>query len=206
MSDICMSDGIIRPFTYGDAVLILSNINPERGDIWSIMKREIRQCVTNSIQDAMSELDEHKDEVWAAAFPDEKKELTNHPGFSTEKVEALANDIQKFLLNWDAWMDVCIYYNGKRMDTGRDGVYRYNGEPFIRVNEDPRDYFEYVANPHILSMSFEGMVYELLNGYRGGYSDKFCDEFVGLLAKYGVYFEQGNTWNLTCYSSEGDVK
>ena len=200
MSDICMSDSFIRPFTYDDAVLILRNVTPEHGDIWDIMKREIRQLAMSGIQDAMSELEKHKDEVWAAAFPDEEeKPLRAHQRFSPNAVEALAYEIQKFLLRWDAWMDVCIYYNGKRMDTGRDGEYRYNGEPFIRENEDPREYFEYVANPHILSMSFEGPTYELLNGCRGGHSGKFYDEFINLLSKHGVYFEQGNAWNLTCY-------
>lgn len=199
MSNICMGDNIIRPFTYDDAVLILRNVNPEQGDIWDIMKQEIRQWAMDDIQDAMSQLDEHKDEVWAAAFPDDEKPLISHPDFAEAKIDALAHDIQKFLMNWDAWMDVCIYYNGKRMDTGRDGEYRYNGEPFTRESEDPREYFEYVANPHILSMSFEGLTYELLNGYRGGHSEKFCREFINLLSKYGVYFEQGDAWNLTCY-------
>ena len=200
MEHISMQDGLTRAFTYDDAVLILQNINPERGNAWAIMKQEIRQWINNEMEDMMSQLDDHQDEVWAAAFPDDgEKLLQAHPDFSPDKVEALAYEIQKFLLRWGVWMDVCIYYNGKRMDTGRDGKYRYNGEPFIRENEDPREYFEYVANPYILSMSFEGLAYELLNGYRGEHSEKFCNEFIDLLSKYGVYFEQGDAWNLTCY-------
>lgn len=200
MEPISMQDGLTRAFTYDDVVLVLQNINPELGDVWAIMKQEIKRWMRNEMEDMLAQLDGHKDEVWAAAFPDEEeKPLRAHPDFSPNAVEAMANDIQKFLLRWNAWMDVCIYYNGKRMDAGRDGEYRYNGEPFIRENEDPREYFEYVAKPHILSMSFEGMTYELLNGYRGGHSEKFCNEFIDLLSKHGVCFEQGDSWNLTCY-------
>lgn len=198
MSNICMSDGLIRPFTYDDAVLILCNVNPERGDVWDIMKREIRQWAMSNIQDAMNELDEHKDEVWAAAFPDEKKELKNHPDFPAEKVESLARDIYDLLLGHGIWQDVSIYFNGKRMSSHNETAteFRYNGEPFIVESKDPRDYFDYVAAEHILSMSFEGSFYEVLNGYAGNW--KVEKEFSALLEKYGCYYELGNAWNLTC--------
>ena len=47
-------------------------------------------------------------------------------------------------------------------------------------------------------MSFEGELYDVLNGYAYGWG-KRADEFRQIFEKYGVYFELGNAWNLTCY-------
>lgn len=47
-----------------------------------------------------------------------------------------------------------------------------------------------------MSMSFEGPVYHMINGYAlGGLVRRFNKIF----EKYGVYYEQGDAWNLTCY-------
>ena len=115
--------------------------------------------------------------------------------------ENLANDIYKFLLDNEMWIDTCIFYNGKCMatdDESEEGkrVYRYNGEPFIRL-DDPHRYFDWVATPHILSMSFEGPLYEILN-----YPEDFPglqEKFDMLFVRNGVYYELGDAWNLTCY-------
>lgn len=64
-------------------------------------------------------------------------------------------------------------------------------------NEDPRDYFKYVNSDHILSMSFEGPLYGVLNAYCPGWT-KLEAEFQKLFEKYGLYYEMGNAWNLTC--------
>ena len=127
-----------------------------------------------------------------------KEKLENAPGWNSERLESFARDLHKWLVKHHLWVDVCIYYDGKRMNTNRrEGertVYRYNGEPFIE-EADPRDYFDYVADPHILSMSFEGSLYELINYGFGGLKN----EFQKIFQKYGVYYELGNAWNLTCY-------
>lgn len=62
----------------------------------------------------------------------------------------------------------------------------------IENGMDPRDYFEYVREPNILSMSFEGTLYDILNNH---------DMFVlqDLFSKYGLYYELGNAWNLSAY-------
>ena len=45
-------------------------------------------------------------------------------------------------------------------------------------------------------MSFEGPAYHMINGYGyGGLVEKFSKIF----EKYGVYYEQGNAWNFSCY-------
>ena len=43
MSDFYPEDTILRSMTYQDAILILQNVNPEYGDIWSQMKKELRK-------------------------------------------------------------------------------------------------------------------------------------------------------------------
>lgn len=195
MSNIYTEDSVMRGFTYNDAILILQNINPERGDVWEIMKKEIRKWANDNLSDAIDELEQHKGDILEEAFPGERKPLVNHPCFTDAKIECMANDIYQFLLSHEMWIDVCIYYNGKRMRT----VYQNNGyECLIEGDMDPRDYFEYVAEPHILSMSFEGIFYETLNGYRGGHSVRIEKEFCDLLNKHGCYYELGDAWNLTC--------
>ena len=43
-------------------------------------------------------------------------------------------------------------------------------------------------------MSFEGPLYEVLNGYGSSHLE---EEFVKIFDKYGLYYELGNAWNLT---------
>ena len=104
-----------------------------------------------------------------------------------KKIEKLANDIVKFLEANDMIYGTCIYYNGKRINDGEleDGEF------------DPHDYFDSAAYNHILSMSFEGTPYSTLN-YGGSIAEKFNKIF----KKYGLYYEQGDTWNLTVYPSD----
>lgn len=76
-----------------------------------------------------------------------------------ERIEKMAVEIRAFLLEHGIWQDTDIYFNGKRFTT-RDPEtkkYYYNDPEklFVEDNQNPRDYFEYVADDHILSMSFE---------------------------------------------------
>ena len=57
---------------------------------------------------------------------------------------------------------------------------------------DPRDYLQYVREPNILSMSFEGPLYQILNCH-----DMFALQ--NLFSKYGLYYELGDAWNLSAY-------
>lgn len=122
--------------------------------------------------------------------------LRNAPGWDSEKLEELANEIYQWLVSNRMWVDVQIYYDGKCMKTNDGNNFRYNGEPFITEDVDPREYFEYVADPHILSMSFEGTLYDILN-YNSGSSLE--TDFINLFNEYGLYYEMGHMWNLTCY-------
>lgn len=115
-----------------------------------------------------------------------------------EKSEKLAYDIYGLLLKYNSWVDVSIYYNGKRMSCvyidEQGEHYDYHGAPHIEDGYDPRDYFRYVRDPNILSMSFEGPMYDAVNY---GNNPAFMKEFNSLLNRYGLYYELGNAWNLT---------
>lgn len=119
----------------------------------------------------------------------------------TEKqIEKLAVEIRTFLLNHDMWADTTIYFNGKCFSTydKETGKFYYNDPKHLVVieDEDPRDYFEYVAEDHILSMSFEGSVCHMLSY---GTTPGIKRQFDKIFEKYGIYYELGNHWNFTCY-------
>ena len=114
--------------------------------------------------------------------------------------EALAKDILKFLQDNDLWQDTTIFFNGKAFATSNydeaNLQYRYSGEPFV-LTLDPNEYFEYAAKEdHIVSMTFEGPLYEILNY---GVANGLHEQFDAIFAKHGVYYELGNQWNLSCY-------
>ena len=112
----------------------------------------------------------------------------------------LANEIREWLLDHDMWIDTTIYFDGVAYSTDdREGHYYYNDrEHLVELkDQDPRDYFEDVADPHILSMSFEGPLYDILN--YGPWDLE--DEFRNIFKKYGAYFDLGNAWNLSCYKN-----
>lgn len=132
-------------------------------------------------------------------------ELINAPGWDSAKLQSLATDIYNWLWEHDLWFDVAIYYDGKRMSTNCivDGelVSRNGGEPFITEGEDPRRCFLYVADPHILSMVFEGPLYQVFNDYTPHWYEREAS-FSAVLKKYGLYYELGDAWNLTCYERQ----
>ena len=119
-------------------------------------------------------------------------------------IEKLANEIIAFLEAHNIANDVSIYYNNNvvrsKSEYNTDGNYIYTWIKTYGVN--PHDYFEYCAYDHILSMSFEGALYDILN-YRGGVlQEKFEDIF----ERYGLYTERGNSWNLSAYLINDDTE
>ena len=118
-------------------------------------------------------------------------------------IENFAYEIWDFLFDNDLDSDVCIYFNNKRMRN----KCTWNGDNFISefiIEEDmnPLDYFEYVNYEHILSMSFEGPLYEVLNYTFGKKEEKFRQIF----EKHGFYYELGNAWNLSVYPSDDNME
>lgn len=116
-------------------------------------------------------------------------------------IENLANEIMEWVKE-KAYTDVSIYYNNKRMHI----EYIFDDEWNIKeiktvVEEDicPFDYFEYVNTHHIISMSFEGVLCHVLN--------EFGEEYYylqSIFSKYDMYFELGNSWNMTVYCNQDD--
>ena len=118
------------------------------------------------------------------------KKLTKH------NIDQFANEIMDYLIAHNLDSDVCIYFNNKRMTN----VYNWrdpDAKPKLVVEENmsPFDYFEYANHEHILSMSFEGPLYEELNYIYG----KRTSGLEKIFEKYGVYWELGNAWNLSAY-------
>lgn len=112
------------------------------------------------------------------------------------RIEELANEIIAYLKANDLDMDVCVYFNNKRIRLASEWN-RETKELVVveKIEEDmnPLDYFSYANEKHILSMSFEGGLYHKIN-YE-------CDteEFDAIFKKYGLYYEQGHAWNLSAY-------
>lgn len=118
-------------------------------------------------------------------------------------IEQLANEIMQFLNEHEMQDAVCIYFNNKRIRSnsnwdGENLTYQWVEES----NIDPHDYFEYAAYDHILSMSFEGSLYDCLN-YSFGRRE---EQFIKIFNKYNLYFELGNLWNLTVYSNDDNME
>ena len=111
----------------------------------------------------------------------------------------LAKEIIDWLLKKELFDDTFIYVNGKRYGTyDGEGHYNYGTNSwdnvYVEDDKDPKNYFEYAGK--ILSMSFEGPLYDLLN-YGFEWNSHAEDELREIFHKYGYYFELGNAWNLT---------
>ena len=127
--------------------------------------------------------------------------MENNAVFS--KYKQLAIDIYEWCVKHDLWGDNTIYFDGKAWSNSKtwagengkkiaDDLYEYE-------NRNPKDYFEY-ANPNTLSMSFEGTFYEVMNSYLDlSYCWRLQEQFSKILEKYGLYYELGYAWSLTCY-------
>lgn len=127
------------------------------------------------------------------------------------EIKKIAKDIKSFLDEHFLNGDCRIYFNGMCWSHGEgDDPFTWDEEKkdFIDVPHrtewktiediDPKDYFDYVGP--ILSMSFEGGFYDVMNGWSER-DFKLQDEFSKMLAKYGVYSELGNAWNLSLYEA-----
>lgn len=123
-------------------------------------------------------------------------------------IERLAGEIKQFLEDNYIADAVSIYYNGAVYRSDAD--WKFDEDPdkdeYVVVwnkTEDvyPNQYFGYVNPKHILSMSFEGGLYKILN-----YGSKLEDKFHDIFRKYGLYFELGHSWNLTAYPINDDIK
>ena len=115
--------------------------------------------------------------------------------------ESLARDIYEWCKSKDVWMDCIIYFNGKAWSSsktwgGENGV-EIDNELYEYAERNPLDFVEY-ANTETITMTFEGGLYHILNGYTAGWI-KLEDEFKNIFEKYGFYSEMGYAWSLAAY-------
>lgn len=115
----------------------------------------------------------------------------------------LAFEIIDFCMENGLWQDTTVYVDGCAFTDTKEwgGISGMMIEPelFRYFNKNPKDYFEY-ASPNTLSMSFEGPLYRVINCYFESKSwSKLYEEFCAIFDKRGVYFEQGDAWNLSVY-------
>ena len=117
------------------------------------------------------------------------------------KMQLLAKEIYDWCKKNHLWGDNIIYFNGKAWSSSEvwNGIKgkKIAADLYEYEDKEPRDYFEY-ANPDTLSMSFEGPLYEALNGYSYGWT-KIEESFSHIFEKYGYYYEMGYAWSLSAY-------
>ena len=109
-------------------------------------------------------------------------------------IEFLAKEIIRICELQELAADMSVYYNNKCVRI----KFNYKSSKWEEKEEYdicPLDYFEYAAYSHILSLSTEGELYDRLNFGPG----TFPDELEAIFEKMGIYYELGNSWNLTFY-------
>ena len=120
------------------------------------------------------------------------------------QIEKMATEIRKFLLDKQIWIDVTIYFNGKAFSTndrsGNHFAYNDPNDLIVIEDADPKRCMEYTGE--ILCMSFEGQLYECINGYCGSFGEKVVGGLTKIFSKYGCYYEQGYAWSLALYPEE----
>lgn len=87
-----------------------------------------------------------------------------------KQIEKLAVEIRTFLLEHDMWVDTQIYFNGKCFDTHdkETGEFYYNDPEHlvVRENEDPRRYFENVAEDSVMGVAIEAEMQGFIYGFK----------------------------------------
>lgn len=116
-------------------------------------------------------------------------------------MQTLAFKLMDYLYTHELWCDCAIYVDNDRYRSTsypnriQNPHLTPKGTPYV-LEEDlcPLDYVEY-ANVETLTMTFEGPLYDMLNG--GGmdtYND--LDE---MFRRAGYYMEFGYAWSLSLY-------
>ena len=119
--------------------------------------------------------------------------MAKYKVINREVIEELGNRIVELCKN-NEYGDTSVYYDGKRVNIN------YDGTTEVKENCHPGDYFKYYNHNHIISMAFEGILYDILN-YGSG-----SDDLEKLFDEYGVYYELGNAWNLSVYPIDDNIE
>ena len=111
----------------------------------------------------------------------------------------LMEDIIEYCGDHELLTDIVFYVNGHqyKVDTTPNATPINTGKyPYYDCGPFDVTQIEY-SNPDTLTMTFEGPLYEMYNGYFGAYD---TEEAIRTLAdKYDLYPEQGFAWSLAMY-------
>lgn len=112
------------------------------------------------------------------------------------RIEEIAYEILEKLSAHGLAQDVRIYYNNKAIEI--------DDKKYIHVFENisPLEYFDYVPTEHIISISFEGSLYDFLHRTVG----EFPKDITDLLKKEQLYCELGDSWNLSFFTDAREVE
>ena len=101
-----------------------------------------------------------------------------------------ATEVAKWLGKNGITDGVSIYVDHKRYQVSEAGELVYD------IDAEGYEYVDYAGK--ILSASFEGPLYDVLNyGFESKYYTKLEDELRKIFEKYGWYYELCNSWSLT---------
>jgi len=110
----------------------------------------------------------------------------------TEKTK-IARAIEKWGKSHGLLYDTRIYFSNKAWD------YNSDGERSIIKDVKATDYLPYGSDDTI-SMSFEGPLHFVFeHGWSTEEGRTRLSEFDELLGGFGVWYERGNSWNLSIY-------
>lgn len=119
-------------------------------------------------------------------------------------IEELRLKIVRLLAKYDCLVDCTIYANNTRWIYGytfSDDYSEMTTTTKIEENVDVSEYLEY-CNPDTISIAFDGSpLYEVMNHHNTSVEnpEKLIAEFNALCKEYGLYFDLGNSWNLSLY-------
>ena len=120
------------------------------------------------------------------------------------QIEKLRTAIVALLTEYDVLGDCTIYANGKRWIYGYKFSEDYSEMTLtekVEDNIDVKEYLEY-CNPDTISIAFDGSsLYEVMNYHNTSVEnpESLIAEFNALCKEYGLYFDLGNSWNLSLY-------
>lgn len=135
------------------------------------------------------------------------KKVTNKS--TPEEKEKVVYDLIKLLIKHDMFSDVNIYCNDKRWKSEWDGPGKPEDKDCyllkdkdqktitpVYVQNDVKAY-DYIAfaNPNLITMSYEGPLYDALN-----YGYKMEKELTKFFEARGLWFEYGYAWSLSVYA------
>lgn len=121
-------------------------------------------------------------------------------------IEELAKEVKDWALKNKLGKDWSLFYNGKKLSyplkKGADGMWNYKRTYQIE-EANPLDYSAYFPDHFIMGMSYDGTMYEVINGY---YGDVFVEKLDKILREYGLYLEHLDSCHCHFYEMEDDME